>query len=584
MGFLGSLSYSRSFQTASGEENSYRDESLADFKLFDDVRSSNASTSWAALGSVAYRFNAANSATFRGMYNRSSDDKIKIWEGEDIRGGVLARNTRFEYIERGILTASAEFKHFLMPLWGSSLEWKVSHADAQRDTPDRRSWIYEDDKSGSGWQLATRNQPGVRREFGELNEDTQSFEGAWTLPFRQWSGYESKFKAGVLVSRKDRTFEYRRFGYDVPSAADRSQDLHDLLTEENIGGTPTTFRLRESTADDDSYKAFHDINAQFVMLDLPLTSAFRVNGGVRLEQSDLQVTSFSIFNPDSLELQQTGKLDDNDVAPSLNLVYALNDAVNVRAGFSQTINRPDIRELSPFTYIPYGDASIEREGNPDLERATIKNYDARVEYFLGLEELLAISTFYKDFDKPIEQSVSQRAGGGRTERPINADSGELYGAEFEARLAMGRISDRLNNFGLNANLTVVESKAVIGEVSGNISSEGEPPLVGQSPYVLNVGLFFRSNTGGTEASLAFNQFGERLRSIGVNNEGNVMPSIYEDSRHSVDLSVSQRLGSFKLKFNAENITDRDAVWSQRDKTIERLDKGTSFSLSISTGR
>lgn len=582
LGFLGSLSYSNSFQTSTGEENSYRDESLADFKLFDNVRSSKMSTSWAALSSVAYRFNPANSVTLRGMYNRSADDVLRTWEGEDVRGGVNARNTRFEYVERGVVNASAEFKHFITPLWGSNLEWKLSHAGAERNEPDRRSWIYEEQVPGV-WELATRNQPGVRREFGQLEEDTQSFEAAWTLPFRQWSGHEARFQAGTLVSRKDRTFQYRRFGYNVPSAADRTKELHELLTEDTIGASPQTFRLTETTRSSDSYEASHSVDAQFAMVDLPISDRVRVIGGVRLEQSDQTLKSFDIFDPDSLELQQNARIDEHDVAPSLNLVYRLTESVNARAGYSQTVNRPDMRELSPFTFTPYGDTSTEVIGNPDLERATIRNYDARVEYFLGLEELLAASAFYKDFDRPIETSVALRPGGGRFETPINAQSGKLYGAEFEARLAMDRVSDRLSNFGLNANLTLVESKATIGEVLGNVSSEEAPPLVGQSPYVVNVGLFFRSNAGRTEGSVAFNQFGRRLRSVGVNVEGNVTPSIYESPRHRVDVSVSQRVGFFKVKLNAENITDQDAVWKQKDKITERIDHGASFSLSVSTG-
>ena len=64
--------------------------------------------------------------------------------------------------------------------------------------------------------------------------------------------------------------------------------------------------------------------------------------------------------------------------PSLHLRYALDDSHDVKASFSQSLQRPDPRDLNPF--VTYVDAQNISAGNPDLKpqrvRATELSYEA----------------------------------------------------------------------------------------------------------------------------------------------------------------------------------------------------------------
>ena len=74
---------------------------------------------------------------------------------------------------------------------------------------------------------------------------------------------------------------------------------------------------------------------------------------------------------------------------------------NLRFAFSQTVNRPDFRELAPFKYTHIA-GGFAVTGNPDLVSADISSYDLRWEWFPSSDEVIAASVFYKDFDNPIE--------------------------------------------------------------------------------------------------------------------------------------------------------------------------------------
>jgi hypothetical protein len=52
----------------------------------------------------------------------------------------------------------------------------------------------------------------------------------------------------------------------------------------------------------------------------------------------------------------------------------------VRLGASRTLSRPDLNELSPSPSLEYV-GGFRVAGNPELERALIDNYDARIEAF-----------------------------------------------------------------------------------------------------------------------------------------------------------------------------------------------------------
>ena len=602
LGFLSSLTLSNGFSTVRSEENKYDlDEGiLITDRAYDGVTSSH-SALWGLIGNASYRLNSFNTLHLRTMYNRSAEDEVRILEGPNEDYGRIRRNTRLRYVERGLFAGSIASSHFLAPLGGSTIDLRFNYSRADRNEPDRREFSYEqyedikydyDDNPVDTlrvWRLSTRfPSDGFTRQFGSMDEDARTPEAHFTYPFRQWSRLEAKFKAGVSHLNKDRNFSWRRFYFAQPvfrSNAVRDSVLalppEELLVADMIGGTNDTFRLTENTKfESDSYIAEQDVSAAYLMLDLPLHRKLRSSFGARVEKARMKVAAHDPFGITAPEDLFVANLDDTDYLPSVNLTYMHSERTNVRLAYSTTINRPDLRELSPFWLIPI-EGGYAETGNPELKRARILSYDIRFETFPELNELLALSVFYKELINPIEQGIE--GGAHPLIKPLNAKKGEVFGVEVEARLGLERLDASLTSFALSGNVAFIDSETDVGDVG--IQHTSKPPLQGQSPYVVNAGLFYASGTGRTTSSLLYNVSGERLHALGVL----AVPDIYEKPRHSLDFMLSRQLSGARLKLSLENILNDDHLFEQKQPidgkamVTHRSKRGRSVAIAVATG-
>ncbi|MGQ0720428.1 MAG: TonB-dependent receptor domain-containing protein, partial [Candidatus Eiseniibacteriota bacterium] len=552
---------------------------------------SEASTLWGGLMNTSYRVNDQHTLNASAMYNRSMEDLVRQYEGVNTDTGRDARVTRLQYVERGVFVGSAGMTHDLRFLGDTRIDWRGTYSWSERNEPDRREYLYElveradpvTSETVESWELTRRSKSlGFTRLFTAMDEYDRGLQLDVETPVAVWGGREAKVKFGALHKNKDRGSATRRFAFVNTGSTppDLSQSPEELLVDENIGAGRNQFVLDELTQATDKYAAHHDLHAEYAMVDAPLTRRLRFVGGARVETSDFEVVTRDPFLPDAPPV--VASLDDRDVLPSANLTFALTDEVNLRGAYSRTLARPDVRELTPFS-LPDFASGFALIGNPDLDRTVLDNYDLRAEWYPGAGEILALSGFYKDLTNPIELSL-QSVAGNPALMPVNADEAFLYGAEAEARVGLGRLTDRLRNFGLNTNVTLVKSEAKIQDESGAGLDARERPLQGQPPYVFNAGLFFETQGAVTSASMTYNVFGRRLHAVGLR----TTPDIYEEPRRTVDLAVGRRLGPVRLKASAENLLDEDEKHTQELEsgvtfTQHRTETGRSFSLSIGYG-
>jgi outer membrane receptor protein involved in Fe transport len=586
LGFSASGSYSRGYQTTREDLNSYDAElgALTDY----DVEKSESSVLWGGVLASSYRLHRSHTLTLRTMYNRSAEDEVRLTEGRNNDISADMRITRLRYVERGLFCGSAGMEHALRPLFGSTFDWRVSYSRATRSEPDRRESVYQksseavEDPGGGpstvreSYILAfTGSFPPLSRMYGTLRDEERGVDGSWTIPFRSWSGLDAKLKTGFLLGGKDRVEGYRRFRYRIGPQArqvDTSLPPEALLSDENVA--VQKFLLLEDTRDTDNYTAQQRTAAQYAMFDLPLTKRLRLVTGARIERVDQTVETQALFVRSGQVVRAS--LSDTDVLPSVNLTYGLRENMNLRGAFSRTVNRPDLRELTPLSLTDYSTVTAEA-GNPELQRALITNYDLRWEVYPTHRELLAVSAFYKRLRDPIEKTVLITPA--PAYQPQNGEGGRLYGVEIEARLGLDRVARSLGALAAATNLTFVDSETRIAR--GEQTSK-ERPLHGQSPYVANVGLFYGAKSGRLSGSLLYNVFGKRLAYVGVG----VIPDIYEMPRHAVDMTMSCAVGpSVKLRFAAENLLNDEVRFEQGDAahptSLHR--RGRSVSLALSTG-
>ncbi len=145
----------------------------------------------------------------------------------------------------------------------------------------------------------------------------------------------------------------------------------------------------------------------------------------------------------------------NDLLPSLNFAYDLNDDVVLRLAGSRVIARPNFADLSSFTVL-LDTVLSGNGGNPNLDPYRANNFDFSAEWYIGEDGLLAATLFHKSIASFIVGATAQEqqfsALTNRIEtyditRPRNGDGGDVKGFELMYQNAFG------NGFGLMTNYT-----------------------------------------------------------------------------------------------------------------------------------
>ncbi|HEU4725701.1 MAG TPA: TonB-dependent receptor, partial [Candidatus Eisenbacteria bacterium] len=332
-----------------------------------------------------------------------------------------------------------------------------------------------------------------------------------------------------------------------------------------------------------TYRARQQIRAGYLMSDVTVLKSVTLAGGARYEVSEQAVESKSPFVTNARETD--ARLRTDDILPAVNLTWRTTANLNLRAAFSKTLNRPELRELSPFDMYNY-EMGISEAGNPTLQATTIESYDTRAEFFPAPGEVFAVSVFRKALARPIESSL-QAAGGNKLRIPVNGRDGRLRGFELEARSALARVSRHLRRLAASANYSRVESKARLRSSldDAGIPVYTEAPLQGQSTYALNLGLYYDDGSL-LDGALLFGAYGKRLSERGVSGTpGAPLPDVYEYPPLSLDVTVGCKVArGLRAKLAVENLLERGAEFRQLDKIHRRTDPGRSISLSISSGQ
>ena len=124
-----------------------------------------------------------------------------------------------------------------------------------------------------------------------------------------------------------------------------------------------------------------------------------------------------------------------------------------------------------------------------------------------------------------------------------ADRAQSWGVELDVRKNLGFIG--MPNLSLVLNAAWIYSNVTF--VPGEVVSEPDRPMQGQSPYVINAGLYYSSERLGLDVALLYNRIGKRIVGLGKSNSVNpdpntLIPDSYEMPRNVLDFSVSKRIG------------------------------------------
>jgi outer membrane receptor protein involved in Fe transport len=266
-----------------------------------------------------------------------------------------------------------------------------------------------------------------------------------------------------------------------------------------------------------------------------------------------------------------------DFLPGINFTFKTGITTNIRVSGSQTVIRPEFRELSSFSFFDF-DLGATVTGNPNLERTKVSNADLRYEIYPRAGELFTFGLFYKYFQSPTELYFNNTgAGSSGTFNYISPDNAESYGVEFEFRKKLD-FSSALRNFTAQGNIAYIYNRV----------EALDRPMQGQSPYVVNLALQYDVEKAGLSTTILFNQIGRRIYYVG----GSDIPPVWEAPRPLLDLQIAKKILKNKgeIKLNISDLINQEAKfyhdinnngkYDNTDALAIRRKYGTNVSISF----
>ncbi|MBL8214639.1 MAG: TonB-dependent receptor [Bryobacterales bacterium] len=574
LGLVGAVSFSNKPQLYDEQRRFYRTSGgrPIEFTRYDDFRDSVEQTRTGGVFNAAIRLTAANKLVFRNTLTHDSDKESRIIAGYEggIDGDILTE--RLRWVERNLRSHSLEGEHAFSNLKSSILRWQFTYSRSTRNEPDLREVIRGKLPDGR-FQFLQQSLSG-QRFFNNLGDDIYEPQVEWGVPFYK-GAFSGLFRAGFRATLRTRDFQARRFRY-VPFQASNINlfaPSNQLFAPENIASN--RFVLVETTRGTDRYDASMDVYAGFAMVDMAIGPKWRLVGGFRVEDANIQVTTIDPLVPGTQPARSS--LVNRDPLPALNAIYALTRRQNLRFAYSQTLSRPDFRELSPFDFTNVV-GGFNTVGNPDLRRTKIQNFDARWEWFLGGNQIIAASYFLKSFDDPIETTVQAVAD--FRQSFINADSARNQGIELEYRQNLGKWSKKLSQFALQSNFTYVNSRVTLPEEQALILTSKSRALVGQSPFLFNVIAEWVKPKWRSNSRFYVNSVSRRITDVGTFN----LPDIYQERNTILDFVYQYNVTEderWVVKFSAQNLTDNRYRWTQADLLWRQFQTGRTFEVGLS---
>lgn len=518
----------------------------------------------AALGNLGYSFRTSDHIGYTFFYARNAIDTYMRREGVDYEDHHLIGSNNVTHIY-SLQNHQVNGKHYFGKQW--DLNWSGSYSKTSSDEPDRRQvmFIREDDQI----KLFKLNRQETMRYFGSLNED--EWVGDLTASYR--FGDNNKLQAGFTYKDKNRDYMGTRFYYNLNKLNPTITDIYDtdsFLNMENVeNGSITIDRKKQPK---DSYTAGNSIYAGYIATEYYPVAPLLVNLGVRYEISKQWVDYYT----DGGKAERS-ELNKNDLFPSLNMKYQMNEKNSLRFAFSRTVTRPSFIEMAPFLYQEsYGSAQI--RGNADLQNGYNYNIDLRYELFEKNGDMLSITAYYKHLKAPIER-VQTLSGGSAVHSFRNADNGMATGVEIEFRKEI--VKDL--RFGVNGSYMYTNVKLP----EGGAYTNSQRALQGASPYLANADLTYSpafSNERQLSVALLYNLQGPRIHSVGISGLGDIK----QQPVHTLNFTGSYRFNRrFAVKLQVNDLLNQDILFKQEVPTtgdkveVERFRKGTGFEVGFS---
>jgi outer membrane receptor protein involved in Fe transport len=451
--------------------------------------------------------------------------------------------------------------------------WTAGYTDVFKNQPNLRriKYIAQNPDSPFYATVASNVDPvfGGGRTYSQLYEHVYSFNHQFSKKIHFNEHYSFTINMGNYLEAKRRNFDLRWFSYTLTTIKNPNATwlkllpLDQIFIDSNVG-FKNKFIMDEGTNSGDKYTGKNDLIASFISFNLPIGDKINVVAGVRDEEN-----TFSILGYNSTDTLNE-KVKTSYLLPSVNATYNINPKTLVRVAYGKTLNRPEFRESSPIFYYDFEEiASVKGSlanstSNPYgnvLKTAEVQNIDVRYEYYPSSGEMIHVGFFFKTIKNSIQRVVDYgTAGETKTLTYINADNAYTMGLEIDIRKNLAFLDKILStkffnqmtfvgNFAFSKSELKIDTSKVLGQMPKSV-------LQGQSPYIVNLGLYYQSDDKGIKGSVLYNVYGPRLYASGSNVHG--AESIGELPFHSLDITLSKIFFKhYSVSLGIQNLLDSE---------------------------
>lgn len=160
---------------------------------------------------------------------------------------------------------------------------------------------------------------------------------------------------------------------------------------------------------------------------------------------------------------------------------------------------------------------------------------------------------------------------------------------MELRISLESIP-ALHNFSVVSNAAYIFSKVYFS----NDFIERDRAMQGQSPYLVNFGLFYSNEKSKVNASILYSIIGSRIAFTGEAKQNILddIPDIYEKHHHLLDFTISKEFGKYyEIKVGVKDILNQNIVFyspyssvtggKKLEKVNQQWSPGRTFSLTLS---
>ncbi|MEL7480303.1 MAG: TonB-dependent receptor [Pseudomonadota bacterium] len=512
----------------------------------------------------------------------------------------------FEFIENQVWQTQLSGEHVFPALFDLSVAWRGAYGEAFRDAPFQRTQLRG--RTSPDEPFALTFAPSFSVGSIGVNASTVSFSRIddqnidagidFELPFRVLDNAVD-FKFGYAYTDKERESLVRDFIFQATGFPDSLAFIrNDVLFSEDVAGTDVfdATLITNPISLDNAFSSL-EVQAGYVGLDAEVGPYFRLAVGARWEGSDQLTQAFSTSLPDATFSESL--IDGDFLLPTVTLTWNPVGNLQLRLGYSETITRPQFRELTPATFL---DDQTDQLiiGNPFLQNSEIQNFDARLEYYLGRGQFITLGGFYKDIENPIE-TTSDLLGGQVLQTFVNAPSAEVFGAEFEYEQTFDVGNWTTNRFlnstelvfktnytysdsSVDANGTVVSAAISSATGAEAVIQDGTDFIVdgrrlqGQSEHLVNVQIGLEEPETNGKATLLLNWASERIRQTENVFTGGITPAVIEETPVLLDFVVSRDFVSFGQTWNLE-LAARNLIGDDYEAT-QTFDDGTVADFDV----